>query len=487
MKSHLAIRKTSKNLFIGYGLSIMLGLFAAIYFESPLPALLPIVLLITFQLLVDYEKIYLLLFLCIPISTEVFLSDHLATDLPTEPLIVGFMVLYFLIALLQPKTIDKNFLRHPITIAIGVHLGWTLLTTLTSSAFGFSFKFLLAKTWYLVTFYFFAGYIIKSPKRIKLILWLITISLTLATLKVVAHHALLDFGFKKINSATPPFFRNHVNYAAILTLFVPFVWYLNRWTNSKRAKAFILFSFVLLLFAIVTAYTRAAYVALAVAMAAYWVIRLRLSRLAVALSLIIAIGGVNFLVAENAFMEFAPSERTVAHTELTDIVNSTSKLEDVSTMERYYRWIAAGQMIIEKPVFGFGPGNFYHFYKHYTLERFSTYVSDNPEKSGVHNYYLMVALEQGVLGLLIFVVLIVFVVTYGEKVYHNCTTREDKDLVMAAILSSIIIDAFLMMNDMIETDKVGSFFFFNMAIIAIMDLYTKRKKGQLSHSEEETS
>ena len=131
-------------------------------------------------------------------------------------------------------------------------------------------------------------------------------------------------------------------------------------------------------------------------------------------------------------------------------------------------------MVADKPLMGFGPGNFYHFYKEYTLSRFSTYVSDNPEKSGIHNYYLMVALEQGILGLIIFLMLIYNIVLQGQRIYHETRNRKDRDLVMAALLSSIVIDAFLLMNDMVETDKVGSLFFFNIALLVTLDLKNKR-------------
>jgi len=480
MRSQLNIRKSSYFLFLGYGASILIGVFAAIFFETPIPLVFPVLLLLAFQVLVDYEKIYLLLFVCIPLSTEFFISEHLATDLPTEPLIVGLMFLYFFILLVDPKKLNLPFLKHPLSIALCIHLGWIALTVFTSSNIVFSFKFLLAKIWYIVTFFYFAGHIIKSDKKINLILWLIAVPLVIATFKVIVHHATLKFGFKSINAATGPFFRNHVNYAAILTVFLPFLFYLFKWATNKTQKTFLTLGLGILLFGIVTAYTRAAYVAVGIGIAAYWVIRLRLTTLAVIISLILGFGVVNFLIVENKFMEFAPSEKTVAHTELTGIVSSTSKLEDVSTMERYYRWIAGAQMVVEKPIFGFGPGNFYHFYKKYTLERFSTYVSNNPEKSGVHNYYLMTALEQGLIGLLIFLCLIVFVVIYGERVYHQTKEKKRKDLVMAAILSTIIIDAFLIMNDMIETDKIGSFFFFNIAIIALIDMFNKEEEASPS-------
>jgi len=311
------------------------------------------------------------------------------------------------------------------------------------------------------------------------LLWLVAISLCLATLKVIIHHSFLEFGFKRINEACPPFFRNHVNYAAILSVFFPFIPFLFKWTKSKFTKRIGHAIFIIISFGIITAFTRAAYVALVIAFIAYWVIRFRLVKFAILITTIAIIGLVSFLVTKNKFMELVPTDQTVAHKEFADIVSSTSELKDVSTMERYYRWIAASQMVAEKPLIGFGPGNFYHFYKHYTLNKFSTYVSDNPEKSGVHNYYLMTVLEQGIIGLILFLFIIYFSIIYGEKIYHDSKNRARKDLVMSATLSLLIIDSFLLMNDMIETDKVGSFFFLNIAILVIVDLLNKKESKEI--------
>lgn len=478
MRSQLVIRKHSLTLFKGYGLSLILSVLATIYFATPVPLLLPIALAFTFQLLVDYEKIYLLLFLCLPISTEVFITEHLATDLPTEPLIVGLMLLYFLIIIVNPKKLHMKFLGHSFSILLLIHIGWIAATTLSSSAMAFSFKFLLAKVWYVVTFFYFAGYMLRKKGQADKLLWLIAVPLVLATIKVMVHHATLDFGFKAINAACPPFFRNHVNYAAMLSIFLPFMWYLRKWASTPRIKYWATVMTVIFIAAIILAYTRAAYVAVLLAVVAFWIVRLHLMQLAVAIASIGIIGVLLFLLIENRFMELVPSSETVAHTELSGIISSTSELKDVSTMERYYRWIAGVRMVSEKPVTGFGPGNFYHFYKEYTLSRFSTYVSDNPEKSGIHNYYLMVALEQGIIGLIIFLMLIYNVVLQGQRIYHETRDRKHRDLAMAALLSSIVIYAFLLMNDMIETDKVGSLFFFNIALLATVDLRNKHLQQQ---------
>lgn len=486
MRNQLVIRKHSLTLFTVYSSILVLSTLAAIFLHSVLPLLLPILVAFLFQVVVDYEKVYLLLFLCLPLSTEVFITDHLATDLPTEPLIVGLMFLYFLLVIYRPKNLSMKFLGHPFSLLLILHIVWIAITTVTSSELSFSIKFLLAKIWYVVTFFYFAGFMFRKKGYVDKILWLIAVPLALATVKVILHHATLNFGFKAINAACPPFFRNHVSYAAMLSIFLPFMWYLRKWAKDERTKYWATVISGILIFAIVMAYTRAAYVAILLALMAFWIIRFRFLALAMGLATVLIIGVLAFLLTGNRFMELVPSEKTVAHTELSGIISSTSELKDVSTMERYYRWIAGVRMISEKPVMGFGPGNFYTYYKQYALSRFSTYVSGNPEKSGVHNYYIMVAVEQGIIGLIIFILLVYTILLRGQDIYHQTTDKKQRDLVMAVLLSSIIIDAFLLMNDMIETDKLGSFFFLNMAILITVEINNKRLKAN-SNKEENPS
>jgi O-antigen ligase len=128
-------------------------------------------------------------------------------------------------------------------------------------------------------------------------------------------------------------------------------------------------------------------------------------------------------------------------------------------MERVYRWVAAFQMSKDRPWMGFGPGNFVNFYETYTVKSFQTYVSDNPEGSGVHCYYLMTLVEQGFIGMIIFIALSFLVLIQAEKIYHRCTDPARKRIIMAVTLCTVVMDAFLLINDMVETDKMGSFFF----------------------------
>ena len=137
-------------------------------------------------------------------------------------------------------------------------------------------------------------------------------------------------------------------------------------------------------------------------------------------------------------------------------------------MERIYRWIAAILMANERPITGFGPNGFVPNYKNYTVFIFETWISENEEHSGVHNYFLMTLVEQGIFGLLIFVAILFSFFIFGEKLYHNTKYKEQKTTIKAIMLSMVAIVVSLIFSDMIEVDKTGSFFFINLALIVLV-------------------
>jgi len=150
-------------------------------------------------------------------------------------------------------------------------------------------------------------------------------------------------------------------------------------------------------------------------------------------------------------------------------VSSTLAGKDASSMERVYRWVAAVKMSRERPWMGVGPGNFNNYYKSYTVLDFETYLSDNEERSTVHNYYLFMLSEQGWIGLIIFLVLTFAVFIYGEQIYFKMSSRENKRavIILLLVMFSIIIN--LLLSDMLESDKVGPFFFMVISLLVLFD------------------
>ena len=64
---------------------------------------LPAALLILYISVVDFRKLFYLLFFMIPFTTEVELPGGLQLDLPGEPLTIGLMLIYVVYLLFNAK------------------------------------------------------------------------------------------------------------------------------------------------------------------------------------------------------------------------------------------------------------------------------------------------------------------------------------------------------------------------------------------------
>lgn len=478
---------TTEQIFVRvFALLILGSVGAAAVTGQPVLAGLPAGVLLLYLTVVDFRKVWFLLLFLMAFSVEVSLPGGLGTDLPNEPLMVLLTPIYLVYVIREARHLKGDFIRHPLSLLILLHLGWIFLTTATSGDFVISLKWMLAKTWYIIPFYFMTGSFIKTHRDAKKMMWALFVPLLLVLILTLVRHAMIGFSFEEVNYVMKPFFRNHVNYAAISVLFLPVLWFLRYdYRLFSRQRIFIGFGIIVFLAAVQFSYTRAAYVTLILSIGAYFIIRFKLMRYVTGLIIIGLIAGLTHLFANNKFLDYAPDfNKTVSHTNFDNLLEATAKGEDISTMERVYRWVAGYYMVLEKPLVGFGPGSFYSQYKGYTVTSFKTYVSRNEEKSTVHCYYLLVFAEQGVPGGLIFLVLVFAVLLYGEKIYHETLLPERRRMVMAMLLVFIIIGALNLINDLIEADKVGPFFFISIAVMVNADLRNREKKAAARLAEE---
>jgi len=477
------------NLFSAFAIILLGSIFIGVATNFYYLVALPLAVIIGYIAVVDFKQLFFFTLLFIPFSIEMELPGGLATDFPSEGMVVGLMLVYLLYFLSNLKTLNAAFFKHPITLLIILHLVWIFITTIHSHNLLVSVKWLLAKFWYVVVFYFLAGLVLKDVQKFKTFFWCTMLPLLAIILYVIARHSVSGFSFKEINFVVGPFYRNHVMYGCIVSLFVPFIWYALKWYPRWSTKwLFLVGAFLISLLAVQLSYTRAAYIALILAVGANFIIRLRLMKIAIGLAIVLSLAFVIHLVTDNSYMDYAPEYKTtVSHTNFDNLVSATAEGKDISTMERVYRWVAGYQMSKAEPLTGFGPGNFYNFYKKYTVTSFKTYVSDNPEQSGIHNYYLMLVVEQGFIGAFIFLLLCFWVLLKGENIYHNTKDTDKKNMVMAVLLSLIIIDCLLLINDMLETDKIGTYFFICMAVLVNIDIENKKlifnKKSNPTSSE----
>ena len=451
----------SKGFYAVSFLGIASCIMAAI-FNEPILALIPFGFLFAYLAVVNYKFIFFGFFVLLPFSIEVSLPGGLGTDLPSEPLMWFLTVLFFLLVVWNGKTIDKKLFTNPVSVVLLLHLLWIFITSIMSSFPVISAKYFLAKLWYVFPFFFLPLLIIKEEREWEKLFRYFIYTSIIAVTYVMMNHAASGFSFADINFAVRPIFRNHVNYAAMLVLLVPFIWAMARITGEKKFWIFLVF----FLIAVYFTYTRAAYGVIVLCVIMYFILKFKMMKWVTPLAFIVVGIGLNSVIKGNEYLRMAPDyENTVSHTKFNNLIEATYKMEDISTMERLYRWVAGFNMVKEEPFFGFGPSTFYSNYQNFTVSSFQTYVSDNPEKSGIHNYYLMTLVEQGAIGLIILMFVIFLPLFMAQKAFFQQKGQIGRYWVMAAALSYFSTSIMILINDLLEADKVGPIFFLSASII----------------------
>ena len=460
----------------------ILFLIAAVYSEIYILSFIPFVLLLSYYGWQHLNSVFFLLLLTLPFSFEYNFSPQLGTDIPDEFFMLLVAGLFFLYIIFSPKIISKNIWRHPLIIFLLINLTWLAVTVAFSSYTIISLKFFLAKCWYIGAFVIAPLIVFKQKEIIKRSATILAFSMLAVVLIALMRHAISGFRFAEINNAVAPFFRNHVNYSAMLVCILPVFFAFYKLSQSKKKKRFTLIAILILLTALFFSYARGAWLALLAGIITYWLIRKKLLFISFVAAFIITISLLVWLKSGDRYLQFANDYKTtIFHKDFKEHLIATYKLKDVSTAERFYRWIAGVRMIKDNPLTGFGPNTFYNNYKPYAVPAFETWVSDNKEHSTVHNYFLLITIEQGIPGLIFFLLLLGGSLYYAQQLYHRVQDVFYKTIAatIGVILSMLIVVNFL--SDLVETDKVGSIFFLCLATLIVTDINTRQESNFPSH------
>jgi O-antigen ligase len=452
--------------------------------DNPLLLVLPIgaagfLFLGTRPLLVFY-----LLLITIPWSIEFQLSARLGTDLPDEPLMLLTCLSGIAVSLFFRKRRLFRGIVSPLCVLLLVQFTWAIITVATSEEPLLSIKFLLAKMWYLGAFVVVPYILFQSRTHLYTAAKLLTVSMLALTMLTLVRHAANGLTFSTINNSLLPFFRNHVNYSALLVCVIPLTFVFRKQSASGWPKRLWTIALVCSLAALYLSYARGAWLALVVGAGAYFLLQRKwlFSLYLVVLSVVAT--GSYWLVKDNHYMRFAHDFRTtIFHTNFNEHLVATYQFKDVSTAERFYRWIAGARMVKDRPVTGFGPSTFNRHYKPYGVPAFRTWVSDNEEQSTIHNYFLLTLIEQGIPGLIILVILTGYFFYRGQQLY---AVHKDP-FWRAAIMLSVIIFSMLctvnFLSDLVETDKLGGLYYLCITVLMVADYKWKKPLDPGTHLE----
>lgn len=436
------------------------------------------------QLLYRTENLFWVLIVCLPLSTEINITSFLGIDFPDEVILMLLTVFLIAKTVYQPSFFPSSILKHPLFLIVTLQLVWALVCTVFSVNMLLSFKFCLAKVWYIIPFLVLPQFVLKNETSFKKLSIFFLIPMLLVVLQCLVRHALTGFSFEGIKSTLSPFFRNHVNYSAMLVCLLAVLACVKSLTHKHNHYIkWINTGLVIGLVGLFFAYSRGAWLALFTGVFAIYIIRKKLMAKAIVISLMALMVIVGWLSTNNHYLRFSPNfEQTIFHDDLGEHLKSTTSLKDLSNAERFYRWVAGAKMFIAKPITGFGPNTFYDNYKNFTVNQFKTYVSDNPEHSSVHNYFLLLAIEQGFIGLFLFCVLIFGMLMQTQYLYHNLQSNFYKKIALTTGAIIVMILTINGMSDMIETDKIGSLFWLCLGVIILLTSKMKGERTKLANT-----
>ncbi len=448
-----------------------------ILFITPPFAFLYIILMGT-----NWKTAYWILLFFIPLSVQLsFMDDTLSTSLPDEPITWLFLLLFIIMWVRQPDMIPKWWWRNPLVFIITLQYLWLIVAVIFSKEQFISIKFLLSKTWYLTTFLVLPIWVFKEKKDYKKGFLIFLIPLLLTMIIILYKHWQLGFKFREIQKAVRYIYYNHVDYSTVMSMFFPLVCVALPLINKRKWWWKIITILVIAFFipAIILSYARAAVIAVVFALIVGLAMRFRLVNFIMPAFYALIVLLLVYMTNNNKYIDFRPTYgRTYMHKNFTDHLISTFRGEDMSSMERLYRWIAAIRMSKDRPIVGYGPHAFYYYYKPYAVSSFRTYVSRNDEHSTTHNYFLLMLVEQGWPAMILYAILVIMMFAQAQKIYFRFKDKFYRSCTIgiAMMLAAGFINNFF--SELIETHKIGALFYLGIALLILLDKKSRDMKEQ---------
>jgi len=422
-------------------------------------SLIPVGLLAIYFAIFQTEKLFLSLAFLTPLSINIEeYTSSFGLFVPTEPLLFGLMLL------LGAFQIKKAFVpleiwRSPLLWAITIYILWLLLSALTSSHPIVSFKFILARLWFIVPMLYFGTYFFQKKSNRIWFLWLFIVATVIVIIYTLIHHSFYGFGEKEGHWVMSPFFKDHTIYGAIVALILPLAVGLYLYKKHNPLIQLTLISLILIiLVGLVLSYTRAAWLSVLGSIGIAFVLYYKVSWKPIA-----ALAGIALVIVlirwDQIQIELERNKYEHTTESFDERLQSAANIStDASNLERINRWSCAIAMFKKRPLMGYGPGTYAFEYAPFQRPENLTIISTNfGDMGNAHSEYLGALAETGLIGMLSFIAVVAAIFYTGFTLYHRLPkeNKDDRIIVLSTImaLSTYFIHAFL--NNYLDTDKAA--------------------------------
>ena len=457
-----------------------------IYYNNYHLLLLPLVLIIIYLFSFHIDIVFLLIVLCTPFSFnfENLELGGIGFYFPTEPLLLLFSIVFLMKIIYQKRKLSSVVhLKHPITLIILIQLLWIFLTCITSEFPYISFKFLIARCWFIIPIFFYAIHFFKEGKhRIIQFLWAFIVPIFFVCLYTLITHYKNDFSEESGHWVMWPFFKDHTSYGAIVAISIPMVFFLLKETKEIYFKYLLILVSIVLFLSLYFSYTRAAWLSIVCAGVVYLLYKYKV-KLKWLISFSVISGLIVFLnfSALSYIIEKNDAEHTTEN--FSERIESMSNISsDASNLERLNRWNCAIKLFEERPVFGWGPGTYSFVYAPYQSSNNLTIISTNFGDAGnAHSEYLGPLSEQGLFGMLIMLILVITIFYISGKFYVNSKAGFERNVCMMIILSLSTYFSHAILNNYLDTDKASIPVWGLIAIFVTINTYKTSNNNQNVH------
>ncbi|MBR5783539.1 MAG: O-antigen ligase family protein [Bacteroidales bacterium] len=470
--------KKNKTATIAVAVALLFSIINAImlskdfYLLIGIPLLGLIVMLFVFKL----ETGLMATALFTPFAIDFALFPGMELSMPVEPMMILFSCI-FMFRVLVAKTYNTAILKHPVSLSIFAMLIWMLITSITSEMPQVSFKYLAARFWFMIPFFFAATQVFRSTIRIKQFFWCYAVSLItvilISTVKTMSNFSDLQ----TLHRVMKPFYNDHTAYGVAIALFVPVAFFLAMEKQKNPFfKTLTIAALVVLIIGLGFSYSRAAWISVVGAIAVYYAIKMGMK---IKWMLVIAAVGVAFFFTYQADVLYKLGKNNQDSSyNLADQVKSISNIStDASNVERLNRWASALRMFEERPITGWGPGTYQFIYGKYQRSyQLSTISTNSGNLGNAHSEYIGPLADQGVLGTLFTVLVFGLTFATGIKVYRTARSKRISTLAIAFTLGLFTYYVHGIFNNFLDTDKLSVPFWGFTAAIVALDVYFPKKE-----------
>ncbi len=439
-----------------------------------LMALIPLGLLVAWLFYVRFETGLLLMALLTPFAVNVALLPQMELSMPVEPMMILFTLMFFFRVLVH-KNYDLRILRHPVSLLLLASLAWWLVTSCTSRLPLVSFKYLLARIWFVVPFYFAAVQIFRNHTRIRQFFWAYAIGLGIVIL-IATSKTLGNFSdLQTLHRVMRPFYNDHTAYGCAIALMLPAsVHFIFSHSHRGWRRVLTLLLFAGLCVGLFFSYCRAAWISVIAAIGVYVLIRMGMK--VKWMVLLFGLGvGVFFIYQNDVLYKLGKNKQDSSY-DLAGQVKSISNIStDASNLERLNRWASAMRLWKESPVLGVGPGTYQFLYASYQKSYQLSVISTNAGNLGnAHSEYIGPMTEQGLPGVLLVVALFLTTFATGVRVYRTAKDPDVARTALAFTLSLLTYYVHGVFNNFLDTDKLSVPFWAFTAVVVALDLYSEK-------------